>query len=327
MGPEVVVGGMPLPERWVLGRMEKVVGEVTEDLESYNFGAAGARIYEFLWDDLADWYVEISKTRLYEGLQSPDELLSGEGGEGAEAFERRRETARRVLVHTVDRTLRILHPFMPFVTEHLFQHIPRVSGTGPLMLSPWPSPRRTVKTLTSSPDFVKAEDDFGMLQGLVRSIRNARAEYGVEQSRKIEAWIVVDGEETAGVVRGEVKAIALLAKVDEGRVRVVVRGGGKGEEEVGGGGRDVVRCFVDERCEAVLPKSGLIDAEKESSRLRRSREKNAREIDKLRTRLNGEGFVDKAPENVVGKAREELRVLEDRQGKIEEQLRQLEDGV
>ena len=118
-----------LPERYIVSKCHELVASVTDDLENYQLGAAGSKIYEFMWDQYADWYIEISKTRLYEGAG---------GGNIEEA-----KAARRVLVYVLDVALRLLHPYMPFVTEQLWHHLPRAQvsknqAAHALMLSDWP---------------------------------------------------------------------------------------------------------------------------------------------------------------------------------------------
>ena len=103
--------GLLLPERYIISKCHDLVASVTEDIENYQLGAAGSKVYEFLWDQYADWYIEISKTRLYEGAG---------GGDAEEA-----KAARRVLVYVLDTSLRVLHPYMPYVTEQLWHHLPR----------------------------------------------------------------------------------------------------------------------------------------------------------------------------------------------------------
>lgn len=136
-------------------------------------------MYEFLWDQYADWYIEISKTRLYEGA-------GGGGEEEAKA-------ARRVLVYVLDTSLRLLHPYMPYVTEQLWHHLPRTPSTPDqaahsLMLANWPQMGDSQLVMSD-----EAVSSFECFQALTRSIRNARAEYNVEQGKKISATIVARG--------------------------------------------------------------------------------------------------------------------------------------
>jgi valyl-tRNA synthetase len=171
---------LSLPEKYIVSKLHVLVGSITKDIESYQLGAAGSKIYEFLWDQYADWYVEISKTRIYEG--------AGGGGE-LEA-----KAARRVLVYVLDFSLRLLHPYMPFVTEQLWHHLPRApksdeQATHALMLADWPEMEGEVLVTDAA-----AVSAFECFQALTRSIRNARAEYNVEPGKRISAVIVAGGE-------------------------------------------------------------------------------------------------------------------------------------
>ena len=141
---------LPLPERWIISRCHALVGEVTGQLAAYEFGPAGQSIYAFLWDEYADWYIEISKKRM--------------GDPEAE------KQARRTLVYVLDSCLRLLHPFMPFITEELWQRLPYDGKS--LMIAPWPQ----MDDEAALPSDADALARFASVQALVRSVRNARAE-------------------------------------------------------------------------------------------------------------------------------------------------------
>jgi len=165
-----------LPEKYIVSKCHSLVASVTDDLERYQLGAAGSKIYEFTWDQYADWYIEISKTRLYEGAG---------GGNIQEA-----KAARRVLVYVLDTILRLLHPYMPYVTEQLWHHLPRSKASKEqvahaLMLSDWPQMDDQTPLVTSD----EAVSTFECFQAVTRSIRNARAEYNVEQGKRISAML------------------------------------------------------------------------------------------------------------------------------------------
>jgi len=306
---ELIVDDLPLPERWIINRCDKLIASVTKDLEGYNFGVAGGKIYEFLWDDYADWYVEISKTRLYEGLKL----------DKTTPFDKEQALmSQKVLVYAIDRVLRVLHPFMPFVTEHLFHHIPRRGDGGSLMLNNWPS---VDEDKLENDATAATQAKFDLFQKLIRSIRNARAEYKVEQGKKIEAFVLVDGTERVADLSSELASLVLLAKIDPETVKIVERGSEEGQNI--STMKECVVCFVDGNCEAILPRSSLIDADKEKERLKKGLEKGAKEIEKLKGRLSG-GFVDKAPAEVVQKARDELAELEAQQQKMTEGLSQID---
>lgn len=257
-----------------------------------------------MWDQYADWYIEISKTRLYEGF--------GGGGEDA-------KTARRVLVYILDTSMRLLHPYMPYVTEQLWHHLPRVPKTEEmaahsLMLADWPQMDGT--RLVQDKEAIAS---FECFQALTRSIRNARSEYNVEQGKKIAATIVAP-RELKDMIEAEINSLVMLAKLDPDQVAVVEAGSDEAKAAAAG---DSAQLVVQEGVEAYLPMAGLVDVEKEKQRLEKQSAKLAKEIEKLSGRLNSPGFVDKAPPAVVDKAKAELAELEDQASKVDASLKAL----
>mmetsp|Transcript_28958 Transcript_28958/g.42261 ORF Transcript_28958/g.42261 Transcript_28958/m.42261 type:complete len:390 (+) Transcript_28958:1504-2673(+) len=295
---------LSLPERFIVSKCHTLVASVTEDIEKYQLGAAGSKIYEFLWDQFADWYIEISKTRLYEG--------AGGGGE------QEAKAARRVLVYILDTSLRLLHPYMPYVTEQLWHHIPRApkkddQAAHALMLADWPQMDDASPLVTSD----EAVSSFETLQALTRSIRNARAEYNVEPGKRISATVVASGV-LRDEIAAEIKSLVALAKLDPDQTFCFVTGSDEAKAAISA--EDAVQLVIQDGVVAYLPLSGLIDPEKERLRLERQKEKLSKEIVKLAGRLESKGFADKAPPAVVEKARGELSELEDQASKIEASL-------
>jgi len=296
-----------LPEKYIVSKCHSLVASVTDDLERYQLGAAGSKIYEFTWDQYADWYIEISKTRLYEGAG---------GGNIQEA-----KAARRVLVYVLDTILRLLHPYMPYVTEQLWHHLPRSKASNDqvahaLMLSDWPQMDDQPPLVTSD----EAVSTFECFQAVTRSIRNARAEYNVEQGKRISA-IVVAPENLKDDIERELKSLVALARLDPNEVSVVANGS---DESIAAANNDnSVQLVVQDGVEVFLPLSGLIDPEKERARLEKQQGKLQIEIQKLAGRLQSKGFVDKAPTVVVDKAKAELKELETQAKMVEESLEAL----
>lgn len=294
---------MGLPERYIISKCHSLVASVTEDIENYQLGAAGGKVYEFLWDQFADWYIEISKTRLYE---------SAGGGDAAEM-----KTARRVLVYILDTSLRLLHPFMPYVTEQLWHHLPRQDGdpnraANALMVADWPQMDDEQSLVTDS----EAISQFECLQSLVRRIRNARAEYNVEPGKRISAYVVASGD-IKEALQYEARSIVSLSKLDPDQLTFFEA---NSKESKQAAEEESVQLFIQEGVEVYLPMSGLIDSEKECKRLQKQNEKLAKEIQKLSGRLRSKGFVDKAPAAIVEKAKSELAELEDQAAKVQSSL-------
>eukprot|EP00522_Entomoneis_paludosa_P011021 CAMPEP_0172463194 /NCGR_PEP_ID=MMETSP1065-20121228/46288_1 /TAXON_ID=265537 /ORGANISM="Amphiprora paludosa, Strain CCMP125" /LENGTH=1013 /DNA_ID=CAMNT_0013219083 /DNA_START=213 /DNA_END=3254 /DNA_ORIENTATION=- len=297
---------LSLPERYIISKCHTLVEGVTSDIENYSLGAAGSKVYEFLWDHYADWYIEISKTRLYEG--------AGGGGEAE------MKATRRVLVYVLDTSLRLLHPYMPYITERLWHHLPRSKAgedqaAHSLMLADWPQMDDESPLVTSA----DAVDQFECFQALTRSIRNARAEYNVEPGKRISAVIVASGGMREELEK-EVKSLVALAKLDPEQVAVLEAGS---DEAKAATAVDSVQLVIRDGVEAYLPLSGLIDPDKERKRLEKQDERLAKEIEKLAGRLKSKGFVDKAPEAVVDKAKQDLAELEDQAAKVKAGLEAL----
>jgi len=296
---------LALPERYIISKCHELVESVTSDIEKYQLGAAGSKIYEFLWDQYADWYIEISKTRLYEGF--------GGGGDDA-------KIARRVLVYILDTSMRLLHPYMPYVTEQLWHHLPRAPKTegmaaNALMLADWPQMDDNAPLVIDK----DAITTFECFQALTRSIRNARAEYNVEQGKKISATVVASGH-LKEAIEAELKSLVMLARLDPEHVAVVESGSAEAKAIAAG---DSAQLVIQDGIEVYLPLSGLIDVEKEKARLEKQSGKLAKDIEKLAGRLQSKGFVDKAPAAVVEKARAELAELEDQASKVQASLESL----
>jgi len=294
---------LSLPEQYIVSECHSLVASVTAEIENYQLGVAGVSVYTFLWDQFADWYIEISKTRLYE---------SAGGVDAAKA-----KAARRVLVYILDTSLRLLHPYMPFVTEQLWHHLPRgkanpKSAAHALMLSDWPQMDDEVPLVTSK----SAVSRFQCFQALTRKIRNARSEYNVEPGKRISAVVVASGDILKELEK-EANSLVALAKLDSDQLFFYETGS---DEAKSATAEESVQLVIQDGVEAYLPLSGLIDPEKERKRLEKQNEKLTKEIQKLAGRLKSKGFVDKAPPSVVEKAQSELAELEDQAAKVQSSL-------
>jgi valyl-tRNA synthetase len=302
---------LPLPEKYIVSKCHALVASVTADIESYQqLGAAGGKVYEFLWDQFADWYIEISKTRLY--------ATAGGGGD-----EEARRT-RRVLVYILDTSLRLLHPYMPYVTEQLWHHLPRTRAdenraAHALMVADWPQLDDDVPLVTSD----SAVKSFECFQVLTQRIRNARAEYNVEPVKRISALVVAKGD-LFDSLQQEKKSLIALARLNADEVAVLEAGSESAKAVLTSVEyRGAVQLVVQDGVEAYLPLSGLLDPVKERQRLEKQNERLAKEIEKLSMRLQAKGFVEKAPAAVVAKAQEELAELEDQAAKVKQSLEAL----
>ncbi len=272
-----------LPDRWILSRHNRLIAEVTRLIEDYQFGEAGRQIYEFLWGEYADWYIEIAKTRLYGG--DPEA----------------RAATQAILVHVLERTLRLLHPFMPFVTEAIWQALPHEGEA--LIIAPWPQP---------GPTDPEAEAQMELLMELVRGIRNARAEYNVEPARRIPALFVA-GDQTA-LLQAHRDLLVNLARLDAGQTQITAARADKPHQAVTLVSGPVV-CY--------LPLAGMVDLDAERARLQRELDDLARQVARLESLLANPGFVTKAPAEVVARERAKLAELQTAHAQLAERLAQL----
>jgi valyl-tRNA synthetase len=277
---------LTLADRWILSRHHRLVREVNRLMEAYQYGEAGRQINDFLWGEFCDWYIEISKLRLY----ADDEAAAN--------------TVRYVLVYVLERTLRLLHPFMPFVTEEIWQHLPHADAGEALVVAPWPEPE-------GEQDEV-AEADMALVMDLVRAIRNARAEHDVKAGHRIAA--VIAGGDQAELLRQQAPIIAALAHVDPARLQIESTLEEKPERAV---------ALVVGAVECYLPLAGLVDIDAERARLTKELDDVAAQIARLEKLLANEGFLTKAPAHVVDGERTRLADLQERQVRLQARLDEL----
>jgi valyl-tRNA synthetase len=294
------LASLPLPERALIHSLHTLVTKVTQNLESFALGEAGQLIYEFVWDQLADWHVEISKTRMRDPVSA--------------------KRTQRVLVYAWETSLRLLHPYVPFVTETLWQQLPRNKNTGldSIMLADWPLMRRTDALEGEEEELLAldpvAAQTFEQLQRLVRSIRNLRAEYKTEPGRKLPVAIRVsisssEGKQLFSTLQTESAALSLLARLDETAIHLQLVTGSLKDTVFAppqGFGK-CVQVIVDEGVDAYLPLTGMIDTEKEVQRINKQIDKLAKDTAGLEARLGSPGFADKAPPTVVAEVQGTLK--------------------
>jgi len=287
-----------LADSWIWARMQALISDVERLFGNYQYGEAGRQIYDFFWGDFADWYLEIAKLQLAEG--------------GERAF-----TTISTLVRVLDLSLRLLHPFTPFVTEELWGHLRKASqahspqlepdGGWPeaLMIAPWPEPRQ--------PEGWEAEKmaDFDLLQEVVRAIRNLRSEKNVKASLRLPA-ILVAGERAA-LFQEQSAALASLAKLDDKDLQILEQLDEKPSGYI---------ALVVGPVEIHLPLAGMIDEEEERGRLSKDLQEAEAQIQRLEVLL-ASPFAKKAPPPVVQKEQEKLVAYQDTAEKLRMQLEAL----
>jgi valyl-tRNA synthetase len=296
-GPGAEAAGEPkwtLADSWVWARLEQTVRQVERLFQAYQYGEAGRQVYEFFWNDFADWYVEVAKLQLAAG--------------GGRAY----QTAR-TLARLLDTSLRLLHPITPFVTEELWGHLRRALLASPLkdladawpaalIIAPWPEPRpeegwEAGKTA-----------DFALVQEIVRAIRNLRAERKVSPARRIPATL--SGGSRAGLLRDQVHIISALAGLDEGRGIVVDSLESKPEDSAP---------LVAGPVEIYIPLAGMLDLDEERRRLEKELADVQAQVDRLE-KLLASDFAARAPAPVVQKEREKLTAFKETAAKLKSQL-------
>ena len=269
---------LELEDKWILSKLNSVIPEITENMERYELGVAAQKVYDFIWDSYCDWYIELTKTR----LQGDDEDS--------------KIRAQQVLCYVLTQILKLLHPFMPFITEEIWQALPHEGDY--LMLQQWPEHHANL-------DFPEEEKAMELIMDAIRAIRARRAEMNVPPSKK--AQLTVSTLEQAVFTQGTpfLKRLAYASDV-----KVVAA-----TDTVDAQGMVVVTTHA---ARLYLPLAELVDLEKEKARIQKELDKNRKELDKLETKLNNPGFVNKAPAQVVEAERERANKLKALLVKLEE---------
>ncbi len=256
---------LEIEDKWVLTKLNTLIKEVTENMDAYELGVASAKVYDFIWDTYCDWYIELTKARLY--------------GEN----EKSKLAAQKVLVYVLDQFLRLLHPFMPFITEEIWQAIPHEGKF--LMLADWPK-------YDESLNFGAEAAHMESVMNAIRSIRNRRAEMNVPPSKKSTLYVVSDKGEIFRQGEGFICRLAYADKV------IICETDPEGHENM--------VCVVTNDAKLYIPLEELIDFEKELARLEKEKANCLKQIAMFEGKLSNEAFVSRAPEKVVAEQREKL---------------------
>ena len=277
-----------LADRWILSRYARTVRDVTENLDKFELGEAGRMIYEFIWNEFCDWYIELTKARLYDKENA-----------------RARNTALYVLSHVLEGTLRLLHPFMPFITEEIWQKVPHSDELKSIMVAQWPE---------GDEAYINGDTEARMtaIMETIKTVRNMRAEVGAAPSKKSELILSVADEALRAVFTENQAYLDKLASSEP--VTILPAGAGKPENAMAG---------VVSGVEIYLPLKGLIDVEKETARLQKEQEKLEKEIKRLNGKLSNEGFLSKAPEQVVAAEKEKLAGYQEKLKAVEGRIADL----
>ena len=262
-----VPADLALEDKWILARFNALVKEVTDNLEKFELGIAIAKLYDFIWDIFCDWYIELAKIR----LQRHDETT---------------ETAKAVLIYVLSETLKLLHPFMPFITEEIWQTLPHEGET--IMLSPWPK-------FDEALCFDAEEATMNSIMEAIRAIRNRRAEMNVAPSKKAHVYIATEKKD---VFAAAVVFMQRLASAEE-----VILGDSFD--------LDGAVSIVTADAKIYIPMGDLVDFEAERKRLQKEKEGAEKKLSGIQAKLSNPGFLAKAPAAVVeGQRAEEAKLIE-----------------
>lgn len=279
-----ISGKLGTADRWILHRLNETVREVTRLMDSYEFGETGRQLYNFIWDDLCDWYIEFAKLNLY--------------GNDEEA----KQATKSVLAYVLDRTQRLIHPFMPYISEEIWQHLPHEGET--ITLAAWPQ----YDAALEAPEAVK---EMELLMDIIRSVRNVRAEVNVPMSKKIELLIKPTSEAEAVILtRNEefVRRFCGTSKLETGLDLLAP---------------DKAMSGIVTGAELYFPLAGLIDISQEIARLEKELATLNGEVTRIEKKLGNEGFVAKAPVKVIEEERSKMKDYADKRDKVQARIADL----
>ncbi|WP_201007619.1 valine--tRNA ligase [Paenibacillus glycanilyticus] len=271
-------------ERWILHRLNETVREATRLIDSYEFGETGRILYNFIWDDLCDWYIEFAKLNLY----------------GTD--EQAKRATQSVLAYVLDRTQRLIHPFMPYISEEIWQHLPHEGES--ITVAAWP----VYDEALEAPEAVK---EMELLMDIIRAVRNVRAEVNVPMSKKVELMIKPSGEAEAAIVSRNEEFIRRFC------------GTSSFETGLGLAAPDKAMTAIVTGAELYLPLAGLIDISQEIARLEKELATLNSEVERVEKKLGNEGFVAKAPAKVIEEERAKMADYASKRDKVLARIEEL----
>ncbi len=292
LSPETLL----IEDRWILSRLNRTISSVNSLMEDFQFGEAERQIYEFLWGEFCDWYVEIAKIRLRsrKGIISPVP----------------------VLVYVLEASLRLLHPYMPFVTEELWQHLKKHLSSNwqsieSIMVAPYPKAREVD---------IDSESELAMksIIDIIRSIRNIRREFKVESSKRILAQVQIDDGKLRSAISSHAQTIQTLAKVEP-----ITFGDSSMKSPVWGDAM-TLEFVVSQGIKWSTAAFAMFDPEAEKKRINKEIEQGQARVTRLEARLKDRAFLTKAPQAIIERERQKLYTLTDKLERLKEQLTRLQ---
>lgn len=279
-----ISGELSTADRWILHRLNETSRDITRLIDAYEFGETGRLLYNFIWDDLCDWYIEFAKLSLY--------------GDNVSA----KKTTQSVLSYVLDRTLRMIHPFMPFISEEIWQHLPHEGET--ITLAAWPE---------YDPNFEDAEAaaEMSLLMDAIRAVRNIRAEVNVPMSKKIELMLKAGDEQVLQIVNRNEVYVQRFCNTSSFTAGLDLTTPDKAMTAVITG------------AELYLPLAGLIDIDQEIARLEKELQHLNSEVQRVEKKLANEGFVAKAPAKVIEEEKAKMADYSDKRSKVIARIEEL----
>ena len=282
---EVAHDELTLADRWILSRYHSTVREVTQHLKRYEFGEAARSLYDFIWGEFCDWYIELVKPRLYNKTTPHD-----------------RRIAEHVLLKVLKGTMKLLHPFMPFITEEIWQ---KLDASESIMLARWPE---------YDDEFVdlNIENDMKLIMEITTGIRHLRAEMNVPLGKQAEAVLITQDKSIEETLNSHKDYIKLLSNTS---VEIVEEMRGKPEQAAVSAAAGV---------EIILPLKGLIDIEKERDRILKQLKEVEKDLNRVQSKLKNDSFLAKAPADVVEKERKKHQEFMTKHNALKERMKLLE---
>lgn len=280
-----LTGEKSVADKWILTRLNETIEHVNKNVERYDFGEAGRYLYNFIWDEFCDWYIEMAKLPLY-----------GEDDE-------QKHTTRSVLAYVLDNTMRMLHPFMPFVTEEIWQHLPHQGES--ITRAAWPEVRNDLHD-------EGAAEEMKRLVAIIRSVRNIRAEVDTPMSKQIVLFVQANDKEIEAQLEANRHYLERFCNTSELTISINVDVPEKAMSAVVTG------------ADLYLPLEGLIDTDKEIARLQAEFDKLNKEVERVQNKLGNESFVSKAPDKVVAEEKQKEKDYLEKRSKVEERIKELQ---
>ncbi len=275
-----------LADQWILSRLQNIIKKVTSLLEDYQFGQVSQELYDFVWREFCDWYIELIKPRLYQD-------------ENKAAY----QTAQYVSWMVLDNILRLLHPISPFITEEIWDHLPAKEDS--IMIADWPRPDQLMLN-------DRAERKMEIVMSVITSVRNIRNEMKVNPGREITAILTTDDQERIEILKEAKDYISDLATIADLEITKEVENR-----------PDKASTAITEKIEIILPLEGLIDLDKEIERLEKDIEDVKYEIERAKGKLNNDGFVNNAPDHLVKEEKEKKEEYQEKLAGLKQRLKEL----